>query len=61
MIPFVVLEYSKGWQRDVAEDVRILQVESLGSDLRMQQSHGMNCKADENKTELATLPTVPAD
>lgn len=57
-----MLEYSKGEQRDVAKDVRILQLESLRSDLRMQQSHGMNYKADENKTMgLASLPTVPAD
>ena len=62
MIPFVVLAYSKGVQGDVAKDVRILQLESLGSDLRIQQCHGMNYKADENKTtELASLPAVPAD
>lgn len=61
MISFVVSEYSKGAQRDVAKNVRILQLESLGSDSRMQQSHGMNYKADENKTtELASLPALPA-
>lgn len=59
MIPFVVLEYSKGEKRDVAKDVRVLQLESLASHLRMQQSHGRNYKADENKTtELASLPAV---
>lgn len=62
MISFVVLEYSRGAQRDIAEDMRILQLESLGSDLRIRQSHGMNYKVDENKTtELASLPAVPAD
>lgn len=61
MIPFVVLEYSKREQRDAAKDARILQLESLRSYSRMQQSHGMNYKADENKTtELAGLPTVSA-
>lgn len=42
--------------------MKILQLMSLGSDLRMQQSDGINYKADENKTtELAHLPTVPTD
>lgn len=62
MIPFVVLKYSTGEQGDVAKDARVLQLESLGSYSRMQQSHGMNYKADENKTtKLASLPAVPAD
>lgn len=62
MIPFVVLKYSMGEQGDVAKDARVLQLESLGSDSRMQQSHGMNYKRDENKTtKLASLPAVPAD
>lgn len=48
--------------RDVSKDARILQLMSLGSDLRMQEPHGINYKADENKTtELASLPTVLTD
>lgn len=62
MIPFVVLEYSKGEQRDVAKDAKILQLKSLGSHSRMQHSHGMNYKADENKrAKLAGLPRVSAN